>query len=53
MGRAEKNFFFQRKKRNIDVIFRWGEKKGVSRQKWSGEKKIGEPKKWSGDFFFF
>ena len=31
------NFFFQRKKYNIDVIFRLGKKIGVSKQKWSGE----------------
>ena len=37
MGRAKKRFFFQRKKRNIDVIFRLEKKIGVSKQKWSGE----------------
>ena len=45
-SRKEEAHFFQRKKRNIDMIFRWRKKIGVSRQKWSGEiiiKKIGPP----------
>ena len=55
MGRAEMIFFFQRKKRNIDVILGGKKKFVVSRQKWSGEieKKWCPPKKWSGDCVFF
>ena len=55
-GEPKKYIFFQRIKRNIDVIL--GEKKKfvVSRQKWSGEKKLKKlvppPKKIERRLFF-
>ena len=50
----EATFFFQRKKRNTDVIFSQGKKIGVPKQKWSGEiKKNVLLKKWSREIYFF